>query len=208
MATREGVVKRVNLTAFQNPRKLGIIAITLKSEEDELVSAAITDGKGAVVLSTSKGKAICFKELDVRPSGRSAGGVRGIRLSKGDRVVGMDVVNQDGEDVLMTVTESGYGKRTNASEYTVQGRGGQGLKTTTTGDGVVAVIKVIDNQKLMLITNTGRLILFKVSEVRLSHRNTHGVKLMDLEPEEVIVDVAPLAIEEDEDDEESPSQLN
>jgi DNA gyrase subunit A len=200
MATRAGIIKRVDVAAFQNPRKAGIIAITLKSDEDELVSAALTDGKSAVVLSTWNGKAICCNEEDIRSMGRSAAGVKGIKLGLKDRVVGMDIISLDGDEVLMTVTEKGYGKRTNSSEYTLQKRGGQGTRTTTAEGGVVRVFKVTENDQLMLITNSGRLILFKVSEVRMSHRNTHGVKLMGLDPEEMIVDVAPLAISDESDD--------
>ncbi|MDR1656224.1 MAG: DNA gyrase subunit A [Deltaproteobacteria bacterium] len=205
MATRTGVVKRVDLACFQNPRKNGVIAMTIKSDDDELVSAAVTNGQSAVVLSTFNGKAICFKEDDIRSMGRSAAGVRGIRLVNKDRVVAMDIISPGQGEVLMTVMENGYGKRTNASEYTVQGRGGQGLRTTS-GGGVVAVFKVTDNDQLMLITNTGRLILFKVSEVRMAHRNTHGVKLMDLEKEEIVGDVAPLAIAEDQDETEDVTE--
>jgi DNA gyrase subunit A len=201
MATKAGIIKRVDVTAFHNPRKAGIIAITLKSDDDELVSAALTDAQGAVVLSTFNGKANCFKVEDIRSMGRSAAGVKGITLGLKDRVVGMDIISQDGSEVLMTVTENGYGKRTNSSEYTFHRRGGQGMRTTTAGGGgVVRVFKVTDNDQLMLITNTGRLILFKVSEVRLIHRNTQGVRLMDLQPDETIVDVAPVAVSEDQDE--------
>jgi DNA gyrase subunit A len=199
MATRAGIIKRVELEAFQNVRKAGIIAITMKTADDELVSAALTDGQGAVVLSTYSGKAICFMETDIRCMGRSAAGVKGIKLGRKDRVVSMDVISSDRSEVLMTVTEKGYGKRTKAEEYSVQRRGGQGILTTTSG-GVVGVFKVTDNDQLMLITDTGRLILFKVSEVRLSHRYTHGVKLMDLEPTEKVVDVALLPCQDDNDE--------
>jgi DNA gyrase subunit A len=199
MATRAGVVKKVELEAFQNVRKAGIIAITMKSDEDELVSAALTDGKGAVVLSTFNGKAICFNEDDIRSMGRSAAGVRGIKLVRKDRVVSMDIISQDRSEVLLTVTEKGYGKRTNVEEYSVQKRGGMGILTITSG-GVVGVFKVTESDQLMLITNTGRLIIFKVSEVRLSHRYTQGVKLMGLDPGEIVGDVALLPMQDDDED--------
>ena len=205
MATRAGIVKRCDLACFQNPRKAGIIALSLKHEGDELVSAAVTDGKGAALLSTFNGTAICFKEPDIRPMGRAAAGVNGIRLGLKDRVVAMDIVSPERSEVLMTVMENGYGKRTDASEYTLQSRGGMGVRTTS-GGGVVSVFKVTDNEQVMLITNTGRLILFKVSEVRLLHRNTHGVKLMDLEKDEVVVDVAPLAGADDGDDDDNGAE--
>jgi DNA gyrase subunit A len=202
MATRAGVVKRVELSAFQNPRQTGIIAIILKTSADELVSAALTDGQSAVVLSTWSGKAICFKEDDLRAMGRSAAGVKGIALAPRDRVVGMDIISQEGTEVLMTVTETGYGKRSMASEYTVQHRGGMGNRTTASGGGgIVAVFKVAEDDQLMLITNSGRLILFKVSEVSMFHRSSRGVKLMDLLPGEVVKDAAPLSVEDEDQDE-------
>ncbi|MDR1576648.1 MAG: DNA gyrase subunit A [Deltaproteobacteria bacterium] len=190
MATRAGIVKKVDLSAFQNPRRKGIIAITLKDDEDELVSVALTDGQNTVVMSTRNGKAICFKESDIRSMGRSAAGVKGISLTKGDKVVAMEVISQDRHEELMTVTESGIGKRTPATEYTLQARGGQGNATIKTNSGVVGVFKVEDHDKLMLITQTGRLISFKVSEVNSQHRLTRGVKLIILNEGEIVVDVA------------------
>lgn len=139
--------------------------------------------------------------------GRSAAGVKGIKLGKKDRVVSMDIISQDRSEILMTVTEKGYGKRTKAEEYSVQNRGGMGILTTTSG-GVLGVFKVTENDKLMLITNTGKLIIFKVSEVRLTHRYAQGVKLMGLDPGEVIVDVAllPPTEEEEDDSVEEPTE--
>ncbi|MDR2827191.1 MAG: DNA gyrase subunit A [Candidatus Adiutrix intracellularis] len=201
MATRRGIVKRVELTAFQNPRRLGIIAMTV-GEDDELVSAALTDGQSALLLSTRGGKAICFKETDVRAMGRTAAGVRGITLAAGDRLVGMDVISMDRSEVLITVTEKGFGKRTPASEYNLQSRGGVGtitIKTTPRNGQVVGVLKVTAEDRLMLITNTGRLIMFKVSGVSVVHRNTSGVKLINnVDNGEFVVDVAPVG-ETDED---------
>ncbi|MDR2352034.1 MAG: DNA gyrase subunit A [Deltaproteobacteria bacterium] len=201
MATKKGLVKRVSLAAFGKPRKNGIIALNFK-EDDELVSAALTDGKGAIVLSTRGGKAICFKEEEIRSMGRIAAGVRGIKLSKDDKVVAMDTMSSDRSEVLMTVTENGYGKRTLASEYAMQSRGGKGSITlkTSQNSAVVAVFKVNDDDRLMLITNTGRLIMFNISEVNVRHRRTQGVRLMRLELDEVVVDVALLPPEENSDD--------
>ncbi|MDR1872482.1 MAG: DNA gyrase subunit A [Deltaproteobacteria bacterium] len=200
MATRAGIVKKVDLSAFQNPRKKGIIAITLKDDEDELVSVSLTDGQNLVVISTRKGKAICFKESDIRSMGRSAAGVKGISLTAGDRVVGMTVISQSREEELMTVTEGGVGKRTPATEYTIQARGGQGSATIKTAvkSGVVGVFKVDDHDKLMIITQTGRLISFKVSEVKSQHRLTRGVKLIGLNEGEIVVDVARHGEKDDE----------
>lgn len=200
MATRNGQVKRADLAAFQNPRKAGIIAITVGGD-DELVSAALTDGQSALILSSRGGKAICFKESDVRVMGRTAGGVKGISLSGADQLVGMDVISMERTEALLTVTEKGFGKRTPASEYNIQTRGGMGtitIKTTPQKGQVVGVLKVTDEDRLMLITNMGRLIMFKVSEISMRHRNTGGVKLIGVTEGEYVVDVAPVT-ESDED---------
>ncbi|MDR1165842.1 MAG: DNA gyrase subunit A [Deltaproteobacteria bacterium] len=215
MATRKGTIKRMDLAVFNKPRRNGIIALNLK-EDDELVSASLTDGEGAVILSTRNGKAICFMESEIRSMGRAAGGVKGIRLSKNDKLVAMDTMSPDRSEVLMTVTENGYGKRTLASEYNLQSRGGMGVTTVKTSvlSAVVAVFKVSENDRLMLITNTGRLIMFNISEVTVLHRRTQGVRLMKLNLDEVVVDVALLPPEENADAEGSlfallpPDQVN
>jgi DNA gyrase subunit A len=193
MATKKGVVKRMNIAEFQNPRKSGINALKIK-EDDELVSAALTDGSGAIILSTREGKAICFKEEDIRSMGRQAAGVRGIRLKGKDLLVAMDAISADQSEVLMTVTDNGLGKRTPASEYNIQARGGGGVITLKTPgkSKVVGVFKVNESDRLMLITNTGRLIMFNVSEVSTFHRRTKGVRLMRLGLDETVVDVALL----------------
>ena len=200
MATARGIVKRMALSAFQNPRRLGITAITV-GEEDELVSAALTDGQGIVVLSSRGGKAVCFKETEVRAMGRQAAGVRGLNLGPKDSLVGLEVISADRREVLLTVTEKGFGKRTPAAEYNLQARGGMctiTIKTTPRNGQVVGVLKVTDEDRLMLITNTGRLIMFKVSEVSLRHRNTGGVKLIGITEGEYVVDVAPVGEADDE----------
>ena len=200
MATGGGIVKRVELSAFQNPRRAGIIAITI-ADDDELVSAALTDGQSVLVLSSKGGKAICFAESDVRAMGRTAAGVKGISLVAKDRMVSMDVINPDRSEVLLTVTEKGYGKRTPASEYRLQTRGGMGtitVKTTPQKGQVVGVLKVTDEDRLVLITNTGRLIMFKTSEISVRHRNTSGVKLIGIGDGEYVVDVAPVGEAEED----------
>ncbi|MDR3038350.1 MAG: DNA gyrase subunit A [Candidatus Adiutrix sp.] len=200
MATARGIVKRMALSAFQNPRRLGITAMTV-GEEDELVSAALTDGQSAVLLSSRGGKAVCFKETEVRAMGRQAAGVRGLSLGPKDSLVGLEVISADRREVLLTVTEKGFGKRTPAAEYNLQARGGMGtitIKTTPRNGQVVGVLKVTDEDRLMLITNTGRLIMFKVSEVSLRHRNTGGVKLIGITEGEYVVDVAPVGEADDE----------
>jgi DNA gyrase subunit A len=197
-----------------------VAAISI-GEEDELVKAALTDGRGAVVLSSRGGKAICFKETEARPMGRQAVGVKGLSLKetkarpKGrqaglfketevrakDRLVGLEVISADRSEVLLSVTEKGYGKRTPASEYNLQSRGGLGtitIKTTSRNGQVVGVLKVTDEDRLMLITNTGRLIMIKVSEIRMTHRNAGGVKLIDIGEGEYVVDVAPVGEADEE----------
>lgn len=193
MSTRNGAVKRVELAAFSNPRKNGIIALTI-GEDDELVMASLTDGHSVLILSTRNGKAICFEESEVRVMGRQAAGVKGISLAAGDQVVSMDTLSPERTETLLTVTENGYGKRTLASEYRLQNRGGVGLitiKTTARNGRVVGVLKVTDEDRIMLITGVGRIILFKVGEVSLVHRNTQGVKLIEVAPGERVVDLAP-----------------
>ncbi len=213
MATSCGIIKRVELSAFQNPRRNGIMAITV-ADGDELVSAALTDGQNALVLSARDGKAICFKETDVRAMGRAAGGVKGITMGPKDRLVSMDVIAADRSEALLSVTEKGFGKRTPASEYNLQSRGGMGtitIKTTPQKGHVVGVLKAADDDRLMLITNTGRLIMIKASEISMRHRNTGGVKLIEIGAGEQVVDVAPVG-EADEDNvpvgesEETPEQ--
>jgi DNA gyrase subunit A len=206
MATARGIVKRVDLSSFQNPRRLGVTAITI-GEDDELVSAALTDGHSAVVLSSRGGKAICFKETEVRAMGRQAVGVKGLELKSKDRLVGLEVISADRSEVLLTVTEKGVGKRTPAAEYNLQSRGGMGtitIKTTPRNGQVAGVLKVTEEDRLMLITNTGRLIMIKVSEVSLRHRNTGGVKLIGVGDGEYVVDVAPVG-EADEEAEDAPA---
>jgi DNA gyrase subunit A len=222
MATALGIVKRVSLNSFQNPRSLGVAAINVR-ENDELVSAVLTDGQSAVVLSSRGGKALCFMETEIRPMGRQAAGVKGFdfhepgKRSRGgqgrtaagnkglvessDRLVGLEVISADRSEVLLSVTEKGFGKRTLASEYRIQHRDGQGtitIKPTPSKGQVVGVLKVTGEDRLMLITNTGRLIMFKVSEVSLRHRNTGGVKLIGVGEGEYVVAVAPVGETDEE----------
>ena len=200
MATRNGLIKRTDLAAFAHPKKKGIIALTIR-DEDELVSAALTDGQNVIFLATRSGKAISFQETEVRAMGRTAAGVRGIKLGKGDELVGMEVLSQELSESILTVTANGFGKRTEASEYRLQSRGGMGLitiKTTMRNGPVVAVFNVTDEDQMMLITNTGRIIRIRVNEISVIGRNTQGVKLIEVEPEERMVGVARLEEKEEE----------
>jgi DNA gyrase subunit A len=194
--TKRGVIKKTALEAYSNPRTGGIIAINL-DEGDELISAKLTDGKQHLFIGTKVGKAIHFAESQVRELGRTAHGMRGIRLSKDDEVVGMEAVAPHIQ--ILTVTENGYGKRTQASEYRIQNRGGTGIftvkRTNKTGD-VVGIKTVTDEDELMLIASKGKIIRLRTADIRLQGRSTQGVRLIDLEEGERVVAVAKLAEKE------------
>jgi DNA gyrase subunit A len=195
MTTRNGLVKKTDLMAFSRPRSGGIIAITLISG-DELIEARLTDGTYNVFLVSAMGKSIRFHEADVRPSGRTSQGVRGMRLSQGDCIVGMAVLSHG--QTLFTLTENGYGKRTSVDEYPIQKRGGKGvitIKTSERNGKVVALLLVEEDDNVMLMTDAGKLIRIPVSGVSVISRNTQGVKLIDIEEGEVVVGAA--RIEED-----------
>ena len=197
MATRSGLVKKTDLMAFSRPRSGGIIALSLVPG-DELIAARITDGTQNVFLGSTMGKSIRFHESDVRPSGRVARGVRGLSLGKDDRVVGMEVLSHGQK--LFTATENGYGKRTSIDEYPLQKRGGKGvitIKTSERNGQVVAILLVDDEDDLMLMADTGKLIRMSVSQISVISRNTQGVKLIGLLNEEKVSGVARLAEKED-----------
>jgi DNA gyrase subunit A len=198
MATKNGVIKKTDLMAFSRPRLGGIIALNLL-EGDELIAARITDGTLNVFLGSRRGKAIRFHESDIRPSGRVATGVRGMRLTQGDHIVGMEVLSHG--QTLFVVTENGYGKRTSIDEYPVQKRGGKGvisIKTTERNGLVVGILLVSDEDDLMLMTNIGKVIRMPVNSISIISRNTQGVKLMGKDTDERVVGAARLAEKEDE----------
>ena len=181
MATKKGIVKKTGLKEYDTARKGGLIALTL-DEDDELIGVRFTDGERRIILGTRDGLAIMFEEDDVRSMGRQARGVHGIRLNDMDEVVGMDTVKEDSE--VLTVTEEGYGKRTSATEYRVQQRGGKGvinMKVTEKTGAVVGLKVVTPNQELMLITQEGIVIRTNVDEISVISRNTQGVTLMKTE---------------------------
>ncbi len=179
---------------------------------DELIAVKLSDGTQNVFLGSATGKSIRFHESDVRPTGRTARGVRGMRLSKDDRVVGMEVL-QHGQ-TLFTVTENGYGKRTSIDEYPIHRRGGKGvisIKTSERNGQVVNIILVQDEDDLMLVTDTGKLIRSPVSGTSVISRNTQGVRLMDMDSGERVVSAAGLAETEEDnggsvDGEEAPGE--
>jgi DNA gyrase subunit A len=195
MTTRNGLVKKTDLMAFSRPRSGGIIAITLITG-DELIEARLTDGTYNVFLVSAMGKSIRFHEAEVRPSGRTSQGVRGMRLAKGDSIVGMAVLSHG--QTLFTLTENGYGKRTSVDEYPIQKRGGKGvitIKTSERNGKVVALLLVEEDDNVMLMTDAGKLIRIPVNGVSVISRNTQGVKLIDIEEGEEVVGAA--RIEED-----------
>ncbi len=192
-ATRQGVVKRTELMAFSNPRSTGIIALDI-DEGDHVVGVKLTDGSQEVILSTRQGKAIRFKETDVRVMGRQARGVRGITLAPKDEVVSMEVVVPGAS--LLTVCAKGFGKRTPEEEYRTQGRGGQGIitiKTTERNGDVVAVMQVTEEDHIMMVTDSGKIIRLPVSDIRVIGRNTQGVRLFEIEEGSLVTSVARLA---------------
>jgi DNA gyrase subunit A len=196
-ATAQGVVKKSPLMDYSRPRAGGIIAMGLR-EGDRLIATAITSGEDEIFLSTREGMSIRFRETDVRPMGREAVGVRGIDLEEGDILVGMEVILPGG--TLLTVTERGYGKRTDVDEYRFQGRGGKGvitLKVTKKTGSVAGVAQVGRGDEVMLVADGGKIIRLKVDEIRVIGRNTQGVRLIGLEEGERLVSVARLAEREE-----------
>jgi DNA gyrase subunit A len=197
VATAQGTVKKTDLMAYSNPRKGGIIGLLL-DEGDELIGARLTDGNQHVFLASAEGISIRFKEEDVRPMGRASHGVRGMTLEKGDHVVSMETAVHPAS--LLTVCENGYGKRTPTDEYRVQSRGGKGIitiKTTERNGRVVDAKLVTDNDDLMLITSTGKIVRTPVQDISEIGRNTQGVRLVTLDPGEKVMGVARL-MERDE----------
>jgi len=198
MATRSGTVKKTSLSDFSNPRKGGIIAVTLL-EDDELVNVALTDGSKDVVLVSRHGKAIRFSENDVRSMGRSARGVRGIKLEQGDKVVSLDVVDEN--STLLTITENGFGKRTEFAEYRTMHRGGMGVITIVTSlrNGPVVNVKAVrEEDEVMITSSEGIVIRIPVKDIRVQGRNTQGVKIMDVRQKDKVVGVARIEPENGE----------
>jgi DNA gyrase subunit A len=197
MATKRGLIKKTPLAAFANPRTGGIRAISL-DDGDELIAVKLTDGSQHVFLGTAGGKAIQFREEEVRPMGRSARGVIGIDLEEGDTLVAMEVVTPGA--TMLTVCEHGYGKRTSLEEYRVQGRGGKGLiniKVTERNGRVVGIKQVTEADELMIMTTAGNLIRLPVHELAVISRNTQGVRLISLNDDDLVGCVATIEEESD-----------
>lgn len=201
MATSAGTVKKTPLSQFSRPRLNGIIAIDLR-DNDKLVNVEITDGEAEVLLVASHGKSIRFKEEDVRPMGRSAAGVRGIKLPVGDEVIALSIM-RDG--LILTATENGYGKRTPIDDFPVQGRGGQGviaIQTTDRNGKTVGALQVGADDEVMLISSNGTLVRTGVDDISIMGRNTQGVRLIRVGKDQRLVGLARIeAIEDDEEGE-------
>ena len=197
-ATRNGIVKKTVLSAYGNPRSTGINAINIE-EGDELIDVLVTDGTNDIVLATKNGMSIRFNEKDVREMGRTAGGVRGVQLEGDDRVIGMVVLRRDA--TLLVVSEKGMGKRSKVSDYRVQRRGGKGiitLKRTEKTGSIVALREVLPEDELMMITRHGVIIRVPVDGIRVIGRNTQGVRVMNLDAGDTVVDVARVVNEDAE----------
>jgi len=192
MATKDGTVKKTKLMAYSKPRVGGIIALNIR-DDDELIEAKLTSGSDEILISSHFGQAIRFKEEGVRDMGRTATGVRGIRLDKGDEVVSLEVI-ENSEAQILTVTEKGYGKRTLVSAYRITGRGGKGvitIKTTGRNGRVVGAFQVTnDTQVMMITTHRGKVIRMNASEISVFGRGTQGVKLIGLADDEKVASVA------------------
>jgi len=205
-ATKQGLVKKTALAAYSNVRSGGIIAINIE-DGDELLSVRVTDGTRQIFIGTHLGQGIRFAETDVRPTGRDTTGVWGIALKKdSDYVVEMEVVEEHGH--LLTVTEKGYGKRSEASEYRFQSRGGSGvinIKVTEKNGPVAGIKSVTDADQLLLITQSGMLIRIKVKDIRETGRAAQGVRLINLDEGDRVVAVAKLAEPDDGDEETQPA---
>jgi DNA gyrase subunit A len=226
MATKSGTVKKCTLTEFSNPRSTGIIAINLDGK-DELIGAKLTDGKQMIFLASHDGQAILFRETEVRPMGRNAGGVNGMDLDKDDYVVSMDAVQPDftiiekeyktttqnleeleNEQIknslvtlMLTVSEKGYGKRTPLAEYRITSRGGKGvvnMKTTDRNGSVVATLQVTEESDVMIIAHNGKVIRVHASEIREAGRSTQGVRLLRLDDDDSVAAAAVLQEEDDD----------
>ncbi len=201
MATQNGLIKKTSLSEFNNVRKSGLIAINLK-EEDALIDVKLTDGEDNVVLVTKKGMSITFDEKDVRPMGRAATGVIGIKLADDDSVIGMESIIAGSKATLLSITENGFGKRTELDEYRVQTRGGRGVMTykVTPKTGNIVGIRIAgEDEDVMLITDTGTIIRLHISEISILGRVTQGVTLMRTN-EGKVVSIETIANEEKEEE--------
>ncbi|UCE34807.1 MAG: DNA gyrase subunit A [Deltaproteobacteria bacterium] len=195
MATKKGLVKKTKLSAYSHPRATGIAALRI-NEGDELIGVRVTTGKQDIFLSTKQGKAIRFNEQGLRDMGRVAAGNTGIRVDGEDRVVSLEILNEGA--TILTITENGYGKRTDTKEYRVQQRGGKGvfsIKTSERNGPVVSAIQVTNDDELIILSGEGKIIRIRAADISVIGRHTQGVKLINLEAPEKVVSVARLVEE-------------
>jgi DNA gyrase subunit A len=201
MVTKHGTIKKTELSQFSNVRNAGIIALSI-DEGDELAAAKLTNGKQHVFICSAQGMSIRFDEQEARPMGRSARGVRGMDLDTGDYVVGVEALDpNDKTFTILTVTDNGYGKRTELDEYRIQSRGGKGIITMKTTDKTGLLIgtkAVTDKDDLMVITNKGQTIRTHLDEVRAMGRNTQGVRVINTNEGEKVVAIEHLAEKDEE----------
>ena len=206
--TKKGRVKKTSIAEYKRPLRKGKYGLTIK-EDDEILCAAITSGDDEVFLVTKNGLSIHFHESDVRVMGRLAAGVKGMNLAENDEVVGAVVLKND--DSILTVTENGYGKRTTVADYRLQKRGGKGIfaiKTSERNGRVVGALQVVDEDQVMLIANSGKVIRMPMDTIRVIGRNTQGVRLINLNAEEKVVGMSMLARGADVDEEAEESGEN
>jgi DNA gyrase subunit A len=202
MATRNGTIKKTFLTEFSRPRRSGIIALSL-DEGDTLIGASVTDGSHDILLAKTGGKAIRFRESDVRAMGRNARGVRGVELEGDEHVVGMVCVKGESSSILV-VTSKGYGKRTVLDDYRITGRGGKGIytvKATERNGRLISIKEVSPTDEVMLISRNGIVIRLSVENVAEIGRNTQGVRLMKPGEDDEVVSVARVVNADDKEDE-------
>jgi DNA gyrase subunit A len=203
MATSSGIVKKTPLTAFSRPLKSGIIAIGLH-DDDHLIGVDITDGSQSVMLFTSAGKGIRFDESNVRAMGRTAAGVRGIKLGEGHRVISLLIAREDAK--VLCAVENGYGNCTAIDSYPVKGRGGMGvisIKTTRRNGAQIGAVLVDSDDEIMLITDGGTLVRTRVADISVTGRSTQGVKLINLSSQERLIGIERIVTLDEEDDAES-----
>ena len=199
LVSKQGIVKKTTLEAYSHPRQIGVNAINIR-EDDQLLAAALTDGKNEIIIGVKSGKAIRFNESDIRPMGRTATGVKGATLENGDEVVGVVNVGEEKQDILV-VSENGFGKRSDLDDYRITRRGAKGVKTLNVTDktgNMVAIMGVVDDEDLMIITKNGLTIRQTVAELRVLGRATQGVKLIKLRPNDAIAAVEVVPHDEEE----------
>jgi len=194
LVTKKGTIKKTTLSSYGNPRKAGIIAINLR-DEDTLIDAALTDGKREILIAKRQGNVIRFNESTVRPMGRTAGGVRGVTLEEDDDVIGMVALEGGEQSTVLAVTQNGFGKRSPVEDYRVTGRGGKGvitIKNTPRNGPLVAIKEVTLEDQLMIITRNGVVIRLRIKEVSELGRNTQGVRMVNVDEGDAVMDVARL----------------